>query len=239
MTQVVIEASDFTITNNNSIRTSHDVDYPSYVAGDLLVMVLAVDSDPTLTDPTAGPDSETLFIENTSSSPGDQGPMIGIIGWIGGSTQSTGSLNWTTSESRAGQGVVLKVPAGEFDATTPLGAIGWGGNATNSSDLPTPAWSAGSTDGTAEGQIVVFLTNDSNDAQSGEPAGWSALMNQTESLTMVGSQVTRDAAVTNSESISSVNYTIDSDQSSSLGIIVRAASGTSNTDIPVPLGPVW
>ena len=144
--------------------------------------------------------------------------MNGVIAWVGDATIGAGSLEWTRGQAESWDGRTILVPAGEFDASTPIGDIsGFAGNTDDEITVPTPAWTAGATDG--GGRVVVFLSVDA-DPITGSVAGWALLANS--DLGAVASAIAiRTAAAVNSTAISSVTYDIIADTSSSIGIIVR------------------
>jgi hypothetical protein len=115
------------------------------------------------------------------------------------------------------------VPAGEFDAATPIGASATAAATTlDDTTVDSPAFSAGSSDG--DGRLVVCNGIDA-DPLGAAPSGWTN--RQTQDLGAVAHGVaTRNASVTDSESISSAVWSIAGDSWTSIAFIVRAPTTT-------------
>lgn len=225
MTTPVIEEGDITSSFNNSADTTPSVDYPAYESGDFLVMAIQADDDidsQVLGEPANGPDGETLLSGFTTPGQGNggtNGPTTGIIAWIGGSSQIAGSLDWSldgAGEQWGGRTII--VPAGEFDASTSLGAISAYSGNVNDANMPTDTWVAGASDG--GGKIVVFFGSDA-DAISAAASGWTMLANADHGAIAMAVGL-RDAAAVDSTSITSVNFTaVATTSSSQIGFIIR------------------
>ncbi len=225
--QPVIEAGDITSSGNDTAATANTVDYPAYVSGDLLIMFWGGDDDPTadtITAPASGGNSETLLISNTGSggNSGD-GPTQGVIAWVGDATVSSGSLTWTRGNAEEWAGRTVKVLAGEFDASTPLGTLsGYSGQSSDATTIATPVFNAGASDG--GGTIVVGIITD-QDPITGTPGGWSAPLAMTDHGAVASAIAVRTAAAVDSTEITSVNYTMTLDSASTIAVIVRAPVG--------------
>lgn len=242
MTRPLIQAGD--ITTSTGTGTTGNVDHPAYGAGDLLIAFIGLDDDFTannLQTPSTGPNGETLILDTTGSGGSSgSGPTQGAVAWVGTATQSAGSVDftWTGSEFYAGRCII--VPAGEFDATTPLGALsGYSGNTSSTgTTIATPSWTLDSTDG--GGAIVVHMVTDA-DPITGNPSGWTITVN-TDHGGVASAITQRDADSVDSETVASVDYTISSDSSSTLGIVVRppivthTADGSPSITIPTASG---
>ena len=234
MTRPVIEAGDITTSSNNNADTTPDISFPDYVSGDLLIMCITQDDDitnHTITSPANGPNGETLILDSTGSGGSSSaGPATGIIAWVGDDTVSASTLAWAISG--AGEqwgGRCVKVLAGEFDASTPLGTLsGYSGNTSSGgTTIATPSWTIGASDG--GGAVVVFLGTDS-DPIGGTPSGWTLLANTDHGAVAMAVAV-RDADSTNSETVASVDYTLTADSSSTIGVVVRGSSSDATANI--------
>lgn len=237
MAAPVIEAADVTESGVNSAESSWVVDHPAYVAGDLLILHVAQDKGAFHTPPAAGPNGETVVeIDNDIASSSDV--TVSVWYWIGTGTVSAGTVTVTTSNAQPWLAAVAKVPAGEFDATTPIDSFSQGdGGGGNVSSVPSPAW----TGTAADARVVAWLGIDA-DPVTGTPAGWTDVSNV--DIGAVASVLsTRDAATTASESIASASWTIDSDQYAAIGYAINApassgvtASGTLTLPAPTLTG---
>lgn len=235
---VVIESGDITRDFSNTDSTAPPCDVPAYVSGDLIIMFFGCDDDlasnATFSHPSTGRNGETLILSSYGSGGSSStGPTQGVAAWVGDATVAAG--NWVWSLGGVGEqwaSECIKVPAGEFDATTPIGAVsGYSGNTSASgTTIATPAITAGSTDG--GGKYIVHIVTDA-DPISGSPTGWSTIVNSDRGA-IASAIVQRDADVTDSESIASVNYTISSDSSSTKGLIIRAPAATGETATGAP-----
>lgn len=246
-TQPVIEAGDITFSEAPAGDETPDVDYPAYDSGDLLIMVLSSDDDyagNTVTVPTAQPDGETKILNvNQDVINTGVGPSINIIAWVGTATKITGSLAWTiSSPGESWKGFTIKVPAGEFDSTTPLSTtsgLNWGKETSLSGTaIPTPAWTASSDD--TDGTIICPVA--SNDDTITAPSGWTILLEDHGEVPSAGIGV-RTAAVTSSESIASADFPVASASGLAGGIIVRAPGPTitnvSGDNVLTPTEDPW
>jgi len=223
---VDIESGDVTATAFGSPSDPLGITYPAYVSGDLLIFHIGLDSNPTITTPSAGPDSETItaIVENETSA-GSGGPVGTVFWFIGGSTQSTANLNVSVSSGSRGRAYVVKVPAGEFDATTPIqSGIGQTGSSTGSdSTIDTDPFTADATD---NGRLVHFLSADAGGVTTtiSVASGFSAAVNESGSITCAGI-FTRDTITSASESIGSTAFSIDDpDTNMAISYIVNASA---------------
>lgn len=236
MTRPLIESGD--ITTSTGTGESAAVSHPAYNSGDLVIAFLGIDDDVTANNPqnpSTGPNGETLIYDLAGSGGSSgSGPTQCAIAWIGTATQSSGtvSFTWTGSEFWAAR--VIKVLAGEFDATTPLGAqSGFDGNTSSTgTTIATPSWALDATDG--GGAILVHMVADA-DPITGNPAGWTITLN-TDHGGLATAITQRDADSVDSETVASVDYTIAADSSSTLGIVIRPPSGPAITSIDSDYG---
>lgn len=196
-----IESGDVTESGNNTASGSWAISHPAASAGDLLIFCVGWDDSTNVTGLTApsGANGETaVVIENVtaSSSTSIRGK---VVYYLCTGSWSAGTKTFTPSASEQWSAIVIKVPAGEFDGTTPIG----GHNAkasTTTSNPSSPAVTAGSTDG--GGKLVCFIVGDTDNPDSSPASNWSILTSTDRGAVGVGAY-TRDSYVTDSESISS------------------------------------
>lgn len=220
---------DVTASGSNTASGSWAVNFPAAVAGDMLVVNLAWDDSTTVTavTPPAGPNGETAtaIVSAVASS----GTEVRAQAWryIATGTWSSGTRTFTPNASESWQAHVLRVRAGEFDATTPIGAADTRASAgTAETSMLSPAFSAGSTDG--GGRLVMYGAVD-DDPVIANAAGWSTLA--TADLGAVsGTLAARNLETTNSESMAAGDWRIASDSWCTLAYVIRKpSSGTSPT----------
>lgn len=222
-------AGDVTASGSNTDSGSWAVSFPAAVAGDLLTVNLAWDDSTTVTavTPPAGPNGETAtaIVSAVASS----GTEVRAQAWryIATGTWSSGTRTFTPNASESWQAHVLRVRAGEFDASTPIGAADTRASAgTAETSMLSPAYSAGSTDG--GGRLVMYGAVD-DDPVIANASAWSTLA--TADLGAVsGTLAARNLETTNSESIAAGDWRIASDSWCTLAYIIRKpSSGTSPT----------
>lgn len=205
---LVIEAADWTQSSSNVSSTSLSVSHAAYADGDLVLVCLAYWQDNNnTTDVTApsGPNGETFTVIDSNYGHGtinaDTNNMF--LGWfIGDGAASAGSMTFTSNDATRFDAGVCVVPAGEFDATTPVSSSD--GQTTGAGSSPTvPAFTTGSDD--SGGKIIAWITLD-QDPISGLPTGYTTMINSDSGRVShyIGA---RDTAAGNSESVSSFTVT--------------------------------
>jgi len=216
-----VEAGDCTESGNNTATTSWDVSYPAYVSGDLLVFHVASDADVTHDWPATGPNGET--VNTIADSTGGTAQRASGFWFVGSATTGAGTLTVTPSATEQWTAAVLKVLAGEFNATTPIQTnVGTANDTTADTSWDTPAWTS---DATANGRVICFAAHDTV-TTSATPAGWTTLVARDRGacgLTLAA----RDAANTASESIASASFTKTSETDSSFGYVINGAVTTN------------
>jgi hypothetical protein len=236
MAKPVIESGDITTTTGTG--TTAALDTPAYVSGDLLIAFLGIDDDVTANNPqnpATGPFGETLIYDLAGSGGSSaSGPTQCAVAWVGTATRAADTIDFTWTGDEFWAGRVIKVLAGEFDATTPLGAAsGFAGNTSSTgTTVPTPVWTLDADDG--GGAILVHMVVDA-DPLSGTPGGWTLTVN-TDHGGLATAITQRDAESVDSETTVSVDYTVSSDSSSTLGIVIRALSGASISNVDSDYG---
>lgn len=193
-------ALSYTSSGNNTASSSWAVSNPAASAGDLLIFHVGWDDSTTTTGltPPAGPNGEAaVVIEDVrvSSSTAVRGK---IVYYVATGTWSAGTITFTPSASEQWSAVVVKVPSGEFDPTTPIGADNYFESTTTDSTPNLPSLTAGATDG--GGTVVGFMVGDA-DNPDGTITGWTSQANTDRGAIGVGLW-TRDTTATDSESIS-------------------------------------
>lgn len=213
-----VEAGDVTESGNNTATTSWAVSYPAYVSGDLLIFHVASDANVTHDWPATGPNGET--INTIVDSTGGTAQRASGFWFVGTGTISSGTLTVTPSATEQWTAAVLKVPAGEFNSSTPIQTnIGTDNDTTANTSWDTPAWTS---DATADGRVVCFAAHDAV-TTSATPAGWDTLAARDRGE--VGCTLaSRQAANTSSESIASASFTKTSESDSSFGYVINGAT---------------
>jgi hypothetical protein len=225
----VIEASDAT-TDTQAAADPWPINVPDASAGDLLLFIGAWDdsTDVTSVAAPAGPNGET--ITSIVGPQASAGVDMRMQAWYTVCTGvwTAGTISFNPSATETARFVVIRVLAGEFDPTTPIGAADSDGSAaTNETNVNSPAFTAGASDG--GGRLVLAFGSDA-DAITAPGSGTSTVDNATASG--VGLLVaTRDAAVADSESIASITATIASDAWATLAFVVRAPTVTNEVYI--------
>lgn len=227
ITAPVIEAADCTVSGNNTAEATWAVSTPAAVSGDLLIFYIAWDDSTATTDVTepAGKQSETLS-EINATPVTDSSTETRAKAWycICTGTWTAGTITFTPSATESWSATVIKVPAGEFDGSTPIGASNTrAASGTADTAALSPAFTAGASDG--DGRLVWCAGVDA-DPLTGTITGWT--VRQTQDLGAVTHGVaTRDSAVTDSESIAGGDtWTIASDSWTSIAFIVRPPTAT-------------
>lgn len=224
----VLESGDVTSSGNNTATGSWAVSHPAASTGDLLIWVIAWDDSTAVTGvtPPSGPNGETLTAINATPVT-DASTETRIKAWY---TVATGSWSastrtFTPSASEQWQAHVIKVPAGEFDSVTPIGAVGTAA-ATGVADTAalSPAYTVGASDGSGK---LVWATSVDADALVTLDNGWTAIANTRLSTTISNGVAVRDSAVSDSESVSAASWTIASDSWASVAFVVRAPTVTN------------
>lgn len=190
----------YTESGNNTASTSWAITQPTASTGDLIIFNVSWDDSTNTTGltPPSGPNGETAV--NIVDVTADSGTNVRgkIVYYIATGAWSAGTLTFTPSASEQWTAVVIKVPAGEFDPSTPIGPNTNTTSSTSTSTPSLPSLTAGSTD--AGGTVVGFMACDVDDPD-GTITGWTERASTDRGATGLGLW-TRDATATNSESIS-------------------------------------
>lgn len=218
----VIEAGDCTVSGSDTASGSWAVSHPAAAFGDLLIFNVAWDDSTTTSSCTApaGPNGETATsIEGPTASASTE---VRGQAWyyVAAGAWASGTLTFTPSASESRSATVVRVPAGEFDAVTPIGAnASRASTGTAETTVLSPAFTAGSSD--TDGRLVWFGYVDADPLSATNPTGWT--IRQRQDLGAVAHGIaTRDAAVTSSESITAGSWGIAGDSWASIAYVVRA-----------------
>ena len=186
---------------------------------------MASDQNQTHTIPSTGPngDETIITIVANETGAGAGGPVVSAFAFVATSNESASTLNVTPSATEQWAAIVIKVPAGEFDATTPIQSNTGQAGSSSASDTTasSPAWT---TDATPDGRPVVFVAADTDDI-SGTVSNWTVVANQTTSTRIGCIVAVRDTGNSGSESISAEDWTIAGDTNASIGYVVNEPAG--------------
>src|SRR3990167_1011677 len=210
-----------TESGNNTASSSWAVAHPAVAAGDLVIIGISWDDSTTTTDVTepAGPNSEALSEVNATPAVSSSTEVRCKVWWtIATDAWVAGSLTFTPSASEQWTAVVAVIPAGDFDAADPIGASTTHASAGSETAVLSAAFTAGATDG--DGRLFCWTAVDA-DPQT-LAADWTQVANQDRGA-VSGGLFSRDAAVTDSESIAEDTVsTIAGNTWCSVSFIVRA-----------------
>lgn len=221
--QPSISAASCTVSGNNTATTSWAVSHPAAATGDLLIFYIAWDDSLTTTAVTApaGANGEVMAAVNTTPIT-DTATETRAKAWyvVATGAWTATTKTFTPNASETWSATCIKVPAGEFDSASPIGASNTR-TTTGVADTAalSPAFTAGASDGSG---TLVWCASVDADPLTGTITGWTVL--QTQDLGDVTHGVAvRTAAVTNSESIAGGDtWAIASDSWTSIGFVVRA-----------------
>ena len=192
-------ALTYTESGNNTASTSWAVSHPAASSGDLLIFNIGWDDSTTTTGltPPSGPNGETAVVVEDVRVSSNTSVRGKIVYYKATGSWSASTISFTPSASEQWSAVVVKVPSGEFDATTPIGADNYFESTTTDSTPDLPSLTAGSTDG--GGTVVGFMVGDVDDAD-GTITGWTSRASTDRGA--IGVDLwTRDTTATDSESI--------------------------------------
>jgi hypothetical protein len=218
-------------SGNNTSSGSWVLTAPNGSTNDLYFIPIAWDDSVTVTDLTepAGPNGETLTEVNAT--PARAANAAGVssrikVWWVKATgTWSSVTLTFTPSASEQWSGSVCRVAAGQYDSSTPIGAsqVLEGTSETDTAAL-SPEFSAGGSDG---GGTQVWVPGINSDPLLSLDSGWTSVANQDIGAIAHG-VATRDADVTNSESLPQASWTIESDAYSSVSFVLRDTTATGS-----------
>lgn len=219
--------SNVTESGNNTASTSWAVACPALATGDMLLVHLAWDdsTDVTSVTPPAGPNGESATL--VAGPIASNGTEARAAAWryVATGTWSAANRTFTPSASEQWTAAVLKIPAGEFDASTPTGTAATRASAgTAETDVLSPAYSVGSTDG--GGRLVAWMVAD-DDPFTGFAQPWSTHSNVDRGA-VAGLLASRDIETSNSEAVTAGTWNIAGDSWASLAYVIRKPSTASN-----------
>jgi hypothetical protein len=221
-TTPLIEAADSTESGNDVASTSWALSTPNASTGDLLIFCLSWDDSTATTDVTepAGKASETLLEVNaTPATDASTETRSKVWYCICAGSWTAGTITFTPAASEQWTGATIRVPAGEFDATTPIGGSGTSAaTGTTETNVTSAAFTAGATDG--NGKLCIWTSADT-DPQT-VAANHTQVCN-TDRGAVSGGFFMRNTAVSNSESVAAATVsTIASDSWTTVTFVVRA-----------------
>jgi len=235
MAAPLIEAGDCTESGNNTASTSWAISRPAQSTGDLIIICLCSDADVTHGTLPGGPNSETAVTITNAS--GGTSQRISVWYWKATGANSSGTVTVTPSASEQWTACAVRVPAGEFDATTPIGASQTANDTDADNVAQTPAFSAGATDW--GGTVCAWIGTDVV-AVTAAASGWTLRATEDRGA-MGGAFLTRDKYTQGGESIAAADHTIVNETDSNVAFIVRgpgpildAPMATATAAIPVP-----
>lgn len=221
-TTPLIETADATQSGNDVASGSWALSTPTASAGDLLVFCLSWDDSTATTDVTepAGKNSETLLEVNaTPATDASTETRSKVWYCVCTGAWTAGTITFTPSASESWTGAVIRVPAGEFDASTPIGgSVTRGAAGITEANVQHGAFTAGASDG--GGKLCVWTSADTDPQTVASGFTWVA---NTDRGTVSGGFFTRNTVVSNSESITVTTVsTIASDSWSTVAFVIRA-----------------
>lgn len=219
-----IEAADTTSSGDNATTptTPWAMSVPAAATGDLIIAIIAWDDSVNNTGVTLanGPNGETWTQVHGAGVPASSGTEVRMNAFrtIATGTWSAGTIAVTPNANEQWTATVIKVPAGEFDATTPIGATAIRNSAgTAESSVLKPDITAGATDGSGR---LVWAGAVDVDPLVTLANGYTSIANNDRGQVALGVAI-RDAAVTANEAVTDGTWSIASDSWCSYAFIVR------------------
>lgn len=223
-TTPVIEAGDTTSSGDNATTPTSPwaVSRPTAATGDLLIMIIGWDDSVNNTGISVanGPNGEVWSqIGSVVSSASTEARMTAYYVVATGSW-GAGSISVTPNANEQWTATVIKVLAGEFDASTPIGASNTRASAgTAETSALSPSLTAGASDG--GGRLIWAVTTDTDPLVTLQ-SGNTSIANNDRGNEALGVAI-RDTAVTNSESIAGgATWSLAGDSWCSITFVVRA-----------------
>jgi hypothetical protein len=226
----VIEAADCTNSGNNTSTSSWDLDRPAYSAGDLLIFNLASDNSISHSHnwPSTGPDGETIV--TVYDSVGGPNQLASVFYYIATGAQSAGTLTVTPTAAEQWTATVVRIPAGEFNATTPIDSSATNNITTAEADATSPSWTVTA----ADARVCVWFSIDIT-VTTATPAGWTTHA-EVDRGAIGGTFATRNAGTTASESIAAATWTKGIQTYTGVGYAINAPSSATNYDLTADAG---
>lgn len=222
-----VEDGDLTKSGNNTASTAWAISHPAASTGDLIIFNCNWD------------DSTTTTGLTHSNGKNGESP-VDIIGPIASASTANRSKAWyyvatgawsagtiisTPSASEQWTATVIRVPAGEFDSSTPIGVSASTANVSTGNPA-CPGYTTGASDG--GGRAICYIATDVDDAD-GTATGWTALTSTDRGA--VGDEIdVRTSTVTDSMAIPyTTGWTVPTATNwNSLGYIIRAPADVTN-----------
>jgi two-component sensor histidine kinase len=157
------DSGDATESGDNTASTSWALSVPNASTNDLLIFCISWDDSTACTDVTepSGQNSETLSEVNATPAT-DSGTETRCKVWYCKCTGAwtAGTITFTPAASEQWTGACIRIPAGEFDSTTPIGASGTRNSTADGANIQHAAFSAGGSDG--GGRLCVWTSADTD-----------------------------------------------------------------------------
>lgn len=219
--------NNVTNSGNNTASTSWAVNFPAWSSGDLVGVALAWDDSTNVTSVTNPTITGATWVDALPIFTDTGTTVRGVLRYfVATAAGSAGTRTFTPSASEQWTASVFRVPAGDFDSTTPIGAVGTRTQGDGTS-VSTPAFSAGASD--YGGLIVGWLIAD-DDPIGSAPTGWTNAANVDRGA-VAAALVTRNSYASNSESIAAASWTIASDTWTANAFILRQAPVSDAVDL--------
>lgn len=213
-------APSATVTTIGAAADPWTINRPAASTGDLIVFVIAWDDSVTVTSVAApaGVNSETAV--SIAGPIASSGTEMRAQAWyyLATGAWSTGTLSFNPSAAETCRAVAFVIPTGQFNASDPIGFANTRASAgTAETSVLSPTGTAESTDG--DGRLYIGFGSDA-DALTAPGSNWNTINNATGGGVglLVGS---RNALVSNSESITALTATIASDSWATLCFVVK------------------
>lgn len=222
----VIEVADCVNSGNNTASTAWVVSYPNASSGDLLLYNIIWDDSTTTTSVTKplGPNGETFVAVVGPAT--DSGTTVRSEAWYykATGTWTSGSHTVVPSASEQWTATVLRVPSGEYDSASAIGAVAsYAGNAATDTFASSPTLVAGASD--ANGRIVAWIGVNADPVLS-TPSGWSTIASVDRGA-ISGTLSFRETAASASETVAPARWSIAADTSANLAYIIRAPTSSA------------
>ena len=227
----VASSSTVTVMNSGSdtAATKWTTDVPAQSTGDMIIVNLVSDANVTHGVLPGGPLGETAWTINTASL-GDTetaNQRISCWYWTASNNNAAWSIIITPSATEQRTATVMKVPAGQYSTTTPIGETANAVNSSAAAALPSPSWTV-----TSAGARVVVWIGDDQDPLVTAPTGWSVIAS-VDRGNVNGMLSLRNAVTTANEVVASATWTIASDSYCSIGYAINPPADTGRTALAV------
>jgi hypothetical protein len=213
----VIETADVTTDGNGSIANP-SVNHPATAVGDLVIFCFSAPGEVTFAHGT-GPNGETLVVvvDSFTEVAGTGATSASLFYYIATDARAASTfIPVTISTATTSTVGAIKVPAGEFNPTTPIDSSSTLGNNSNTTAHISPSWAVGA----AGGRPVVFYVIVTDPHGVNTPTGWTQVMNLDPGNPCVDIYV-RNAGTTAAETIAAFTVTAPNRPYGAIGFSVN------------------